>query len=185
MTKSELFKKAHAIAKATVKAVGNYSIAFKLALKEVYFEEISLSVKERMENSGTLTASQWQEVNLDPSLIRSSVVNALGDEYLGCERKRTGYIKEQVSMLVTVNFIEMFDDWFVRQYFKQDGDIALAEKILNDHCVKMYLRNDYSPEQLMEEQKLELSLKDKEQALSDTMRKWKIFSPRLDVTFPA
>tara|TARA_A200000113_G_scaffold179172_1_gene164763 strand:+ start:113 stop:559 length:447 start_codon:yes stop_codon:yes gene_type:complete len=38
MNKSALFKKAHKIAKATVKAVGNYMVAFKLALIEVYQE---------------------------------------------------------------------------------------------------------------------------------------------------
>lgn len=36
MEKSEMFKKAHKIARETVKVVGNYSIAFKLALKQVW-----------------------------------------------------------------------------------------------------------------------------------------------------
>lgn len=36
MTKRELFKKAHQIAKETVKAVGDYRIALKLALKELH-----------------------------------------------------------------------------------------------------------------------------------------------------
>lgn len=36
MTKSEIFKKAHSIAKSIVSIVGNYSIAFSTALKEVY-----------------------------------------------------------------------------------------------------------------------------------------------------
>lgn len=36
MNKSTLFTKAHAIARNTVKLVGNYSIALSLALKEVY-----------------------------------------------------------------------------------------------------------------------------------------------------
>jgi hypothetical protein len=35
MTKSEIFKAAHRMAKGTVKAVGNYEIAFSLALKEI------------------------------------------------------------------------------------------------------------------------------------------------------
>lgn len=35
MTKSEIFKAAHRMARGTVKAVGNYMIAFSLALKEV------------------------------------------------------------------------------------------------------------------------------------------------------
>ncbi len=35
MTKSEIFKAAHEMARGTVKAVGNYMIAFSLALKEI------------------------------------------------------------------------------------------------------------------------------------------------------
>lgn len=38
MTKSELFKRAHKIARNTVAIVGNYSIAFKLALISIYKE---------------------------------------------------------------------------------------------------------------------------------------------------
>ena len=38
MNKSAIFTKAHQIAKATVSVVGNYRIAFSLALKEVYAE---------------------------------------------------------------------------------------------------------------------------------------------------
>ena len=34
--KSEMFKKAHKMARGMVEAVGNYSIAFKLALKQVW-----------------------------------------------------------------------------------------------------------------------------------------------------
>lgn len=36
MNNSEMFKKAHKIARETVELVGNYSIAFKLALKQVW-----------------------------------------------------------------------------------------------------------------------------------------------------
>lgn len=36
MNNSEMFKKAHKIARQTVAVVGNYSIAFKLALKQVW-----------------------------------------------------------------------------------------------------------------------------------------------------
>jgi len=39
MTKSELFKAAHAQAKATVKVIGSYQIAFKLALIALYAEK--------------------------------------------------------------------------------------------------------------------------------------------------
>lgn len=36
MTNSEMFKKAHKIARETVEVVGDYSIAFKIALKQVW-----------------------------------------------------------------------------------------------------------------------------------------------------
>ena len=39
MEKSEMFKEAHKIARNTVEVVGNYSIAFKLALKTVWLAE--------------------------------------------------------------------------------------------------------------------------------------------------
>ena len=39
MEKSEMFKKAHKIARETVDVVGDYSIAFKLALKNVWLAE--------------------------------------------------------------------------------------------------------------------------------------------------
>lgn len=37
MTKQEIFKAAHKMARGTVKAVGNYMVAFKLALAEIYY----------------------------------------------------------------------------------------------------------------------------------------------------
>ncbi|EGR0490216.1 hypothetical protein R6G92_001275 [Vibrio cholerae] len=37
MTKQEIFKAAHDMARGTAKAVGNYMVAFKLALAEVYY----------------------------------------------------------------------------------------------------------------------------------------------------
>ncbi|HGE6046434.1 TPA: hypothetical protein ACGGS3_000649 [Vibrio cholerae] len=36
MTKQEIFKAAHEMARGTVKAVGNYMVAFKLALDAIY-----------------------------------------------------------------------------------------------------------------------------------------------------
>lgn len=38
MTKSEIFKAAHEMARGTVKAVGNYTVAIKLALTAIYNE---------------------------------------------------------------------------------------------------------------------------------------------------
>lgn len=39
MTNSEMFKKAHKIAREMAEAVGNYAIAFKVALKKVWAEQ--------------------------------------------------------------------------------------------------------------------------------------------------
>lgn len=45
MTKSEIFTKAHAIAKKTVAIVGDYVVALSLALKEVYKSMSSIESK--------------------------------------------------------------------------------------------------------------------------------------------
>lgn len=47
MNKSQIFKKAHKIARDTVEIVGDYIIAFCLALKEVYAELKKLEKKEK------------------------------------------------------------------------------------------------------------------------------------------
>lgn len=54
MTKSEIFKKAHQIAKSTVAVVGNYSIALSLALKEVYasLSQETVSVESKLIDLG-------------------------------------------------------------------------------------------------------------------------------------
>jgi len=51
MTKSEIFKKAHAIAKSTNAVVGCYQIAFSLALKSVY-ESLSQTMEDRLVELG-------------------------------------------------------------------------------------------------------------------------------------
>ena len=45
MTKSELFKKAHALTKATVKAGDNYLATFALCLKAIYAEATDIAAK--------------------------------------------------------------------------------------------------------------------------------------------
>lgn len=45
MTKSELFKKAHALAKATIKAGDNYLATFSLCLKAIYAEATDIAAK--------------------------------------------------------------------------------------------------------------------------------------------
>ncbi|EPC5509157.1 hypothetical protein M8E51_004282 [Salmonella enterica] len=61
MTKSEIFTKAHQIAKATRAAVGNYMIAFSLALKEVYSKMKEITV-EALEALG---GNRWTKNSMD------------------------------------------------------------------------------------------------------------------------
>ncbi|ELX5323372.1 hypothetical protein SJZ58_004354 [Salmonella enterica] len=61
MTKSEIFTKAHQIAKATRAAVGNYMIAFSLALKEVYSKMKEITV-EALEALG---GNRWTKSSMD------------------------------------------------------------------------------------------------------------------------
>lgn len=75
MTKSELFKKAHAIARNTVKAVGNYMVAFKLALIELY-QSLKAPVKTLEQKLIDLGASVWENyghrrIYMNPELIES------------------------------------------------------------------------------------------------------------------
>lgn len=57
MTKSEIFNSAHKIARNTVKFVGNYMIAFSLALKEVYKMTVK-TMKQKLLDAGM---SVWGE----------------------------------------------------------------------------------------------------------------------------
>lgn len=57
MTKSELFKRAHIIARMTVKAAGSYQIAFSCALKAVYAGEYSNFGKMINDMRSILTAA--------------------------------------------------------------------------------------------------------------------------------
>ncbi len=53
MTKSEIFLKAHTIAKATAAVVGDYMIAMSLALKEIYSSmKKAVSVEEKLVAAG-------------------------------------------------------------------------------------------------------------------------------------
>jgi hypothetical protein len=60
MNKSEIFKKAHQIAKATAVTVGNYMVAFKLALIEVYQtmkKAAELTIEQKLIQAG---CSVWE-----------------------------------------------------------------------------------------------------------------------------
>ena len=54
MINSEIFKAAHSAAKATVKLVGDYKIAFQFALKEIYMsiKTEAVSIKDKLVNLG-------------------------------------------------------------------------------------------------------------------------------------
>ena len=69
MTKSELFKKAHKIARNTVAIVGNYSIAFKLALISLYKEMANNAYISAVSASSAVIECVY---NLDGSI---SVIN--------------------------------------------------------------------------------------------------------------
>ena len=59
MTKSEMFKKAHGIARNTVSVAGDYLVAFSLALKSIY-AEITNMVKSMEKKLIDLGLSVWE-----------------------------------------------------------------------------------------------------------------------------
>lgn len=65
MTKSEIFKTAHKLAKETVSYVGDYLIAFSIALKEVYSNMKERTAEQLAEVftkvEGVISASAWEK----------------------------------------------------------------------------------------------------------------------------
>jgi len=80
MNNSENFKKAHKIAKRTVRSVGNYSIAFSLALKvviKIAKQAIKLNtMQETFIISGMLNAGQNMYVAMVAVLEKTIKMNA-------------------------------------------------------------------------------------------------------------
>lgn len=72
MTKSEMFKMAHKIAKDTVEAVGNYVIAFSLALKSIYRGVIEM-VKTTEQKLIELGASVWEKNSMRRIYINANL----------------------------------------------------------------------------------------------------------------
>lgn len=76
MNKSRLFSKAHQIAKSTVKEVGNYMVAFKLALIEVYQtikKAAELTIEQKLIEAG---CSVWENyghrrIYMNPEVIEA------------------------------------------------------------------------------------------------------------------
>ena len=76
MTKSELFKSAHAMARNTVKAVGNYMVAFKLALINLY-QSLKAPVKTVEQKLVELGASVWEGYGHRRIYINASLVESV------------------------------------------------------------------------------------------------------------
>lgn len=71
MTKHDLFIKAHTLARNTVKAVGDYAIAFKLALKALYTNP-KTSLKPKFGNTAkTAKSVKTKKVSLNTSVEAS------------------------------------------------------------------------------------------------------------------
>ena len=73
MNRSEIFKKAHQIAKSTVAIVGNYSIAFSIALKEIYSNNTA-SIADKLLAAG---GKVWEKDSMKRIYLNMSLVNAL------------------------------------------------------------------------------------------------------------
>lgn len=76
MTKSAMFTAAHKIAKQTVATVGNYMIAFSLALKSLYRESV-VSIKEKIISMG---GNEWIKNDMDRVYFNCDILNKLRSE---------------------------------------------------------------------------------------------------------
>ena len=76
MTKSEIFKAAHTMAKGTVKAVGNYMIAFSLALKEIYnsTKKVAKSAEQQLIDLG---GKLWEKGSMTRVYLSLDVLNSV------------------------------------------------------------------------------------------------------------
>ncbi len=76
MTLSEIFKAAHALAKETLKIVGDYRIAFRFALKEIYMNVKNevVSIKDKLIEMG---GNAYIEHGCDRVYITQSLFNEL------------------------------------------------------------------------------------------------------------
>ena len=76
MTNSEIFKKAHAAARATVKLVGDYRIAFRFALKEIYMS-IKTEVVSMQDKLVNLGLKVWEKGDMERIYINSENLKAV------------------------------------------------------------------------------------------------------------
>lgn len=88
MTKSELFKRAHIIARMTVKAAGSYQIAFSCALKAVYAGTYSKfeTMLNDMRSILTAAGANWYLCNnmRDHVVYFNQVAASLGYDKADC-----------------------------------------------------------------------------------------------------
>lgn len=75
MTKSEMFKKAHEIARNTKEAAGSYRIAFACALKDLYAGMVEISIEEKLEAAGT---EIWENYGYKRIYLNAEIVMNLG-----------------------------------------------------------------------------------------------------------
>lgn len=75
MNRSEIFKKAHSTAKATVAIVGNYSIAFSIALKEIYSNQ-SKSIADKLLAAGLKV---WEKGSMKRIYMTCAQFNEITD----------------------------------------------------------------------------------------------------------
>ena len=73
MNKSEIFKNAHRVARETVKSVGDYMIAFSLALKEIY----SMSKETAEDSLIKLGGRAWEKFGMKRVYLSLNVLNSI------------------------------------------------------------------------------------------------------------
>ena len=83
MTNSEIFKAAHALAKATVEVVGDYAVALKLALQKVYTNK-SAGIKAIL--SGVAKAALHYAKSFDGFVAVKSDIAQNGSLYIEFKR---------------------------------------------------------------------------------------------------
>ena len=94
MTNSELFKTAHATARNTVRFVGNYMIAFSLALKEAY----KMAQKTLAQKLIELGGKEWKKGSFHRVYIESLVaVKCFDDQHASFGKAHTVYFNVETQ----------------------------------------------------------------------------------------
>lgn len=75
MTKSEMFKKAHEIARSTKEIAGSYKIAFSCALKDLHAGVMESTVEQKLEAAG---AEIWENYGYKRIYLNAEIIINLG-----------------------------------------------------------------------------------------------------------